>query len=132
MKPDLSQMRIFGCLAYASRPAVTRARSKGKLDDRWFIGYNMGPSRHSRGWDIYIPNMKSQYYPARHVRFDERRFYDKGPLDPEARGNYSHPSEYLDQLPRDVRDLANGTDLSTPNSTTTCSCNWRRPYGRHE
>ena len=98
--PDLSQCRVWGCLATAYRPDAKQHRPNGKLSDRAYIGYNMGPSAHVRGWDVYVPSITSGYLQARHVRFDEERFYaGTGVLDPEAKSNYkySHPSEYTDK-----------------------------------
>ena len=112
--------RVWGSLAYVHRLDKPRVKRRGKLQDRADMGYVMGPSRYSRSWDIYIPHITTGYIAARHVRCDERRYYAGGRLDPEARGNYSPPEDYIEsesdeeageedveqELPREDPDLA--------------------------
>ena len=94
VQPDLTMLRVWGCLAYTYLPKAPHRRMR-KFSDRAHVGYFVGVSRYIRGWDIYVPSLK-QYVSSRHVRFDETRYYGGGALDPEAKGWYSHPSEYLE------------------------------------
>ena len=88
--PDLCMLKIFGCLSYVIKSDEQR---ENKLAEKAELGYNIGPSREVRGWVIFLPS-QSKYYHVRHVRFDEKRFYSHGALDPMAKGNHSHPKEY--------------------------------------
>ena len=76
------------------------------------MGYNLGPSRYVRGWDVYIPERAGDYAAARHVRFEERRFHmGIGPLSPCATSNYFHPKEHGMTEDDDWAEYANGTGL---------------------
>ena len=111
VRPDLTMLRAWGCLAYTYLPRAPHRRI-GKFSDRAHVGYFVGVSRYIRGWDIYVPSVK-QYVSSRHVRFDATRYYGLlggGALDPEARGCYSHPSEYL-ELDNTMADATGENEL---------------------
>ena len=108
VRPDLTMLRVWGCLAYTYLPKAPHRRI-GKFSDRAHVGYFVGVSRYIRGWDIYVPSLK-QYVSSRHVRFDETRYYGGGTLDPEAKGCYSHPSEYL-ELDNTMADATGENEL---------------------
>ena len=69
-KPNLTHLKIWGCLAHGFVPKPTRT---GKLDQVAVNGINYGNSRYQRGWNIYIPRPR-QDYPMlhRHIRREGR------------------------------------------------------------
>ncbi|KAJ0502796.1 putative RNA-directed DNA polymerase [Helianthus annuus] len=126
-KPDVSNMRIFGCVAYGHK--VTQGRRK--LDDRSskmiFIGY----SSNGTGYRLYNPDTK---------KFETRSFNDTTILEDKSWGWHEKyksdkqlyermyadpfPEEYaettLSQMSNDVAssDLGGTTSPSTPQNST--------------
>lgn len=68
-KPDLDQLRVFGCLCFAHR----KARDKDKFGDRSrrciFVGYPYG----KKAWSLYDLETKD-FFTSRDVAFSESKF----------------------------------------------------------
>ena len=50
-KPNLANMRTFGCKVYIHNDRPNR----GKLDDRGLEGIFVGYGEHTKGWIVYLP-----------------------------------------------------------------------------
>jgi hypothetical protein len=70
-KPDLSNIRIFGCKAYVR---INKLPRLAKLALRAAIGYLVGYEAHNI-WRIWIPSNR-RVIRARDVQFNEDEFYD--------------------------------------------------------
>ena len=70
-KPNLTHLKIWGCLAHGFVPKPTRT---GKLDQVAVNGINYGNSRYQRGWNIYIPG-QNKIIQCYTVTFDEKVVY---------------------------------------------------------
>jgi hypothetical protein len=71
MKPDLSNIRIFGCKAYVR---INKLPKLAKLEPRAAIGYLVGYEAYNI-WRIWIPT-KRRVIRARDVEFNEQEFYN--------------------------------------------------------
>lgn len=68
-KPDVSHLRVFGCIAYANVPDALRQKLDKKAERFRFVGY----SKVSKGYRLF--NEKSKKVVVRRdVRFDETDF----------------------------------------------------------
>jgi hypothetical protein len=67
-KPDISHLRIFGCVAYCHIPAEKRT----KLDPTTEKGILVGYSETSKAYRIYIPTTRKTVL-RRDVKFEEER-----------------------------------------------------------
>ena len=70
-KPDVSSMKVFGCLAYAHIPKSKRKKLDAKSSKCIFVGYPEG----TKGFKLYNPETKS-FIKSRDVIFDEWKFYN--------------------------------------------------------
>ena len=70
-KPNLANLRVFGCRAYVRDPKVPKGR---KMAPRAWIGYLVGFVA-SNIWQIWHPRHQ-QVFSERDVIFDESLFYD--------------------------------------------------------
>jgi len=68
MKPNVSYLRAFGCVAYYHIPKEKR----GKLELPGKVGIMIGYSCERRGYRIYNPE-KKQVLEERSVRFNEKK-----------------------------------------------------------
>lgn len=66
-KPDLSHVKVFGCLAYAKITPNLR-----KLDDRSQLLVHLGSEPGSKAYRLYDPQSK-KIIVNKHVSFDETR-----------------------------------------------------------
>lgn len=68
-KPDVSALRVFGCLAYAQVPKNLR----NKLESCSEKGIHVGQAVHVKGWRILVPHDNGEYHIAvsRDVKFVE-------------------------------------------------------------
>ena len=48
-KPDVSHIRVFGCVAYALKPNIERRKMDAKSENVRFIGYPF----HAKGYRLY-------------------------------------------------------------------------------
>jgi hypothetical protein len=78
IRPDLSNLRVFGCLSWTLIPMENRLSSvahkrNGKLSQRGtrcqFVGY----AQNGKAWKFYDPIAKT-IYTSRNARFDEETF----------------------------------------------------------
>ena len=70
-KPDLSNMRVFGCIAYAHIPDDSRTKLDPKAEKCIFAGYPDG----TKGYRLY--NLTSRrFIRSRSVIFHEHKFHD--------------------------------------------------------
>jgi hypothetical protein len=76
VKPDLSQLRIFGCLAHVH----IRKDLRNKLEPRSETRIYLGTDEESKGYRIFIPSSKKVII-TKDVIFDENRFYKTDPVD---------------------------------------------------
>jgi hypothetical protein len=67
-KPDISHLRIFGCVAYCHIPVEKRT----KLDPTAKKGILVGYSETSKAYRIYIPTIKKIVL-CRDAKFKEER-----------------------------------------------------------
>ena len=67
--PDLSEIRVFGCIAYPFKNKGERDGS-GKLADRARKGIFVGYPRESKGWRVYVPD-DNRIVKSHTVCFDE-------------------------------------------------------------
>eukprot|EP01018_Ginkgo_biloba_P012046 Gb_36581 [translate_table: standard] len=70
IKPDVSNLRIFGCLAYAHVPNEKRTKMESKIIKCIFIGY----SGEQKAYRLYDPKAK-KFMVSRDVIFDEDGIY---------------------------------------------------------
>lgn len=62
-KPDVSHLKVFGCIAYAHVPD----HKLKKLDDNEEVGIFIGLSNLSKAYKLYNPKTKKTYYQSRCV-----------------------------------------------------------------
>jgi len=67
-KPDIADMRIFGCVAFVH----VEKQKRDKLDDRAFKGVFVGYAGKTRGYLVYNPTTK-KLVTSRNVTFDEKQ-----------------------------------------------------------
>ena len=65
-KPDLSHLKVFGCLAYVHIPDELRSKLDPKAEKCTFIGYSLEP----KGYRCYNP-LTREVRVSRDVVFDE-------------------------------------------------------------
>ena len=66
-KPDLSNLRVFGCLAYVHVPDTKRSKLDACAHQAVFVGYEQA----SKAWRLYVKQEKWKCVKSRHVRFVE-------------------------------------------------------------
>ena len=71
-KPNLANMRTFGCKVYIHNDRPNR----GKLDDRGLEGIFVGYGEHTKGWIVYLPK-ESKLVISRNARFLETQTQQK-------------------------------------------------------
>jgi hypothetical protein len=69
-KPDISHLRIFGCVAYFHIPAEKRTKLNPTVEKGILVGY----SETSKVYRIYIPTTKKIVL-CRDVKFEEERAF---------------------------------------------------------
>jgi len=69
LKPDVSHLRVWGCLAYVHIQKDKRKGFSPRMEKGIFIGYPDG----YKGWKFYIPSTKKAVISER-ADFDERYF----------------------------------------------------------
>ena len=68
-KPDLSNLRVFGCVAYALVPAARRKKFDNRTEKMRFLGYHKG----HRGYKLMEKGSNRVFYRT-DVTFDESNF----------------------------------------------------------
>ena len=68
-KPDLSNLRVFGCVAYALVPAAKRKKFDNRTEKMRFLGYHKG----HRGYKLMEKGSNRVFYRT-DVTFDESNF----------------------------------------------------------
>ena len=68
-KPDLSNLRVFGCVAYALVPAAKRKKFDNRTEKMRFLGYHKG----HRGYKLMEKGSNQVFYRT-DVTFDENNF----------------------------------------------------------
>jgi hypothetical protein len=76
-KPDVADMRVFGCRTYALiAPEVKKKSPRSKLADVTHRGFYMGVARSQRGYIIFIPGLGvNKFHVVRNCTFDEITLY---------------------------------------------------------
>jgi hypothetical protein len=67
-KPDISHLRIFGCVSYCHIPAEKRAKLDPTTEKGILVGYN----ETSKAYRVYIPTIRKTVL-CREVKFEEER-----------------------------------------------------------
>jgi len=67
-KPNISYIRVFGCLAYSHIPEQLRSKLDSKAENMVLVGY----ASQSKGYRLYNPNSKRVVI-KRDVTFDETK-----------------------------------------------------------
>ena len=65
-KPDISHLKVFGCIAYVNVPDEKRTKLDPKAEKCIFIGYAL----HQKGYRCYNPSTRKMQV-SRDVVFDE-------------------------------------------------------------
>ena len=68
-KPDLSNLRVFGCVAYTLVPAAKRKKFDNRTEKMRFLGYHKG----HRGFKLMEKGSNRVFYRT-DVTFDESNF----------------------------------------------------------
>jgi hypothetical protein len=76
VKPDISNIRTFGCKVYIHNDS----HGRGKLDDKAIEGIFMGYGEKVKGYVIYIPSRKRLIH-SRNLRFFEMSGVEKNDSD---------------------------------------------------
>lgn len=99
-KPNIANLRVFGCRAYIRDPKVPQGR---KGASRGWIGYLVGYSA-SNIWRIWNPRRR-EVVEERDVTFNESLFYDPDlPLPEDIPVNLPPPAVETLQLPPAIRE----------------------------
>ena len=69
-KPDVSELRVFGCVCYYHVPASLRQKLDPKSRKAVFVGYPLD----TKGYKVYDP-ISQTFYRSRNVVFNENEFY---------------------------------------------------------
>lgn len=111
-KPNVSHLRIFGCLAYAHVPDVLRKKLDGKTEKNIFVSY----SRQTKGYKLYNPDT-GKVTISRDVTFDEHGAWDwkkKGveptqPPTPSFIDNGESDMQKIEPVQQSVQDPSSST-----------------------
>ena len=99
-KPDLSNLRVFGCVAYALVPAAKRKKFDNRTEKMRFLGYHKG----HRGYKLMEKGSNRVFYQT-DVTFDENNF----------RLTEVKPAERRDKAPTvEVEVRSSGSRASLP------------------
>ena len=110
-KPNLANLRVFGCRAYVRDAKVPKGR---KMAPRAWIGYMVGFVA-SNIWQIWHPRHQ-QVFNERDVTFDETLFYDPDlPLPQDIPIRLPPPMVEMIQLPPAIKEA--DAEISTEHST---------------
>ena len=71
VKPDVSNLKVFGCVSYAHVPREKRRKLDKTTTKCIFVGY----PENCKGFKLYDPT-KQAMFRSRDVQFDESKFYD--------------------------------------------------------
>jgi hypothetical protein len=71
IKPDVSNIRVFGSLTFILCPDQDRK----KVDDKSLIGIMVGFDEEQKGYRIYVPSKRKVIVTA-HVRIDENTMFN--------------------------------------------------------
>ena len=77
-KPDVSKLKVFGCIAYAHVPDAQRQKLDQKAVKLYFVGYSI----QSKGYRL-LDEKTSQVYTRRDVIFNEKDFGKEKPAQSE-------------------------------------------------
>eukprot|EP00873_Tetraselmis_striata_P024435 jgi/Tetstr1/444699/TSEL_032547.t1 len=92
-KPDLTDLHVFGCVAWVNIPVTMRA-AKGKMTPKSWPGIYVGQHEDSAGYRIYNPATKRETV-THDVVFDEEGDATALPA-PHSSGSAHLPSSYVD------------------------------------
>ena len=73
VKPNMQDLKIFGCLAYAFVPAEKRSKLEQRARKAIFVGY--GDANGYKAYRLFDPTKKTFFY-SRTVKFDESTFLE--------------------------------------------------------
>ena len=98
-RPDLSKVRVFGCLSYVTLP---KRKGDTKLTPKGFEAVHLGLDPYRKGYFVYIPELR-RVASAYHIRFDESNFIPMASLEdvpmyePLASGGSTTPTPKRDR-----------------------------------
>jgi len=81
-QPDISHLRVFGCLAYVHVLKIKRKKLDPKSKEMIFVGYEPG----SKGYQFGTPRTDASKI-SRDVKFDESKFPNRKDLSAEDQKN---------------------------------------------
>ena len=106
-KPDISNLRVFGCVCYMHVPNGERQKLDPKSRKGIFVGYPEG----TKGYKLYDP-IRKKFVKSRDVLFYERKFYyadAEGKLDDISKA-IVFPSNSLQEVPVDMLPVGETTE----------------------
>ena len=119
-KPDVSNLRVFGCIAFKHIPDTKRRKLDKKSSKCVFVGYPEG----TKGYKLYDLEKKS-FVRSRHIIFQERtfhnfkskeslEFYDEDEVSPESSvvGAIIDPNDRAEEVGNDDVEV----DVPVPNN----------------
>ena len=71
IKPNVSNIRVFGSLTFILRPDQDRK----KVDDKSLVGMLVGFDEEQKGYRVYVPSKRKVIVTA-HVRIDENTMFN--------------------------------------------------------
>ena len=95
--PDVSNLRVFGCLVYAHMPASQRKKFSEKSKKCIFIGYPEG----TKGYKLFDV-LSQKFFRSRDAVFLEKRFYDLKGNENKQFGNFYTPLEEKIDEPHEI------------------------------
>lgn len=91
VKPDVSNLKVFGCVCYTLVPEPKRS----KLDERSKLAIFIGYNNHSKGYRVF--NLESQKVEVcRSVKFDESALWDWSKKEVASSPNSGAACDYYD------------------------------------
>ena len=106
-KPDISNLRAFGCVCYMHVPDGKRQKLDPKSRKGIFVGYLEG----KKGYNLYDP-IRKKVLKSRDVLFNEREFYyvdTEGDLDDISKA-ITFPRNSLHEVPVDIVPVGQTTE----------------------
>jgi hypothetical protein len=115
-KPDISHLRVWGCLAYVHVQKDRRCYLEPHMEKCVFVGYPSG----YKGWKFYNPTTQ-KYVISEHAEFDERVFPGLAKYKATSPVNLTPPNSVLAPTLDPLLNLGGDSDddESTLTSTST-------------
>ena len=115
-KPNVSHLRIWGCLAYVFIQKDKRRSLQSHMETCVFVGYPSG----YKGWKFYNPTTR-KYITSEQAEFDERTFPGLGKYTPTSPVDLTAPESLApppDTTPHPLLDLGGDDDIDDHTTAT--------------